>query len=72
MFGPKEQAVGLEVLAINPRVQMIGLEAGIVDPRGRAIRLGAAVASLGGLGDGPRVKVADVGRVSRVHLYSFL
>ena len=40
-----------------------------ISPRAQVIRLGAPVASLGGPGDGPRARVADVVRVSRVHLY---
>jgi len=71
VVGPKEQAVGPEVPAVNPRAQAIGRKAGIVSPKGRAIGLGALVVGLGGLEDGPRVKVTDVGEISRVHLYSF-
>ena len=70
VVGTKKQVVRSEVLAINSMGQAIGPEARNVDPRGRAIRLGAPIAGLGGLRDGLRVKIVDVSRVSRVHLYS--
>ena len=72
VVGLKDQAVGLDVPAVNLSVQVIGPEAGIVGLRGRAIRLGIPEVGLRGLGDGPRVKVVNVGRVNRVHLYFFV
>ena len=66
VVGPKKQAVGLEVLAVNPSVQVIRLEAGIIRLRDRAIGLGVPEASPKRLRDALRVKVANVGGVNRV------